>query len=226
MRKNVNTNLEERMPLWKKIIEDSRNNILSGHACFNYKIINQKKYPSPYIFIDLKIKNIDITIVHEMNHQKEMDYDFNSMGYFNAWSYLNLTDYKHSVEKYDQMSENINDLIAEDIYQLMIEKGITIFNDQQENKSLYSYGFWLTKEFFNQFKPIILESRRLHDINIIYNAVGENNFNELNELVKKYMDGEISPEGLQQKDEILMYLDEILNNMQLYYNQHRKGNVI
>ena len=46
----------------------------------------------------------------------------------------------------------------------------------------------VVEEFYETYKKEIIESRKNGNIEVIYNEIGEDNFNELNELIKDFSD--------------------------------------
>ena len=55
-----------------------------------------------------------------------------------------------------------------------------------KNLTSYEDYLFLVKEFYNEFKEDIIKSRNNGNINEIFNAVGKENFDELNSLIEIY----------------------------------------
>ena len=144
---------------------------------------------------------LDHSIIHELNHLFEatlLGVDGTNYRVVSGWDYcegvlnqqttsqvdtLNKNTEKRS---YELFNEIINELIAQEIHEKMYEKGQYIFdgkdNTKIRNTTSYEHTFFLVNDFFQEFKKEILESRSNGNIEIIWNKVGKDNFDELNEL--------------------------------------------
>lgn len=91
---------------------------------------------------------------------------------------------------YELFNEIINELIAQEISTIISDAGIYIFNTKEDKKitggTSYENTRFLVKNFYETYKKEILESRKYGNLEIIYNAVGKENFEELNQLFYEY----------------------------------------
>ncbi len=145
---------------------------------------------------------VDHNICHELNHLFELcllSADENSNSVISGWdssstiydeNYNGIVNLNEKREKrsYELFSEIINEKIAQEIYTKMLEKDIHVFdtkeNAQVKNTTSYENTAFLVNEFFNEFKEEIIQSRSNGNIEIIWNKVGKENFDALNELFK------------------------------------------
>ena len=142
---------------------------------------------------------IDHNIVHELNHLYELhliNANETSNDVICGWDEMKTTyhdfdgivDFKERESKrpYELFNEIINEKIAQEIYSKMVEKGIYIFNNESNakvtNTTSYENTSFLVNDFFNEFKDEIIQSRNEGNIEIIWNKVGKENFDALNEL--------------------------------------------
>ena len=148
-------------------------------------------------FNNLNNDALDHHIVHELNHLFELVLNkVNGKEYemLVGWDYADGqidNERKEEVEtvnidkkkrQYELFNEIINELIAQGICELMHNDGVTVF-DEPGNSRDYLV---LVKDFFAEFKEPILESRRNGNIEVIFNEVGKENFDELNSLIIEF----------------------------------------
>lgn len=144
----------------------------------------------------------DHYIVHELNHIFELyisGIEGNELkcicGWDNTSSKINddieqnvLED--RDIRKYELFNEIMNEIIAQEISKLMHEENLHVFNTKEDaqykHATSYEHTLFLVKEFYQEFKNEILESRINGKINIIYDTVGKENFDELNNLFTIY----------------------------------------
>ena len=153
-------------------------------------------------FDDYDSDHKDHNIVHELNHLVELHLNYVSndeYNYLSGWDditeklYVDNNDtYTEEKRKYELFNEIINERIAQDISKEMQEENIYAFdepsNSTYENTTSYEYSNFLIDDFYEEFKEDILNSRRNGKIEIIYNAVGKENFEELNNLFEIYFE--------------------------------------
>ena len=143
---------------------------------------------------------IDHHIVHELNHLFELTLSRVEGNVYEAicgWDICEGTIYNEKEDAdtihtdrdkrgYELFNEIINELIAQEIYEKMLEKDRHVFDTKEtakvKNTTSYESTFFLVKDFFQEFRKEILESRKNGQIEIIWNKVGKENFDELNEL--------------------------------------------
>ena len=166
-------------------------------------------------FDDLRtLKNIDATIIHELNHVlelKQVSEDEFTIGWDKfKYDYEKNEMVNLNKGKYTYINEGINELISLDILKEMHNKNNYIFNDKEnfiEKASLYNSYEFLLKEFYEEYKEDIIQSRLAGDINIIIDKVGDKNFNDLNNLVNdfnKYFIGSKPLKSFEEKKNIIL----------------------
>jgi len=147
---------------------------------------------------------IDHKIVHELNHIFELYLTNIFMDKYEGycgWDYLEDTISQERVKevdtinnrekrKYELFNEIINELIAQDISKKMHQENHYIFdnpnNSQYQHTTAYDDTKFIVNDFYNEFKDTIIKSRRNGNINVIYEEVGKENFEELNSLFDIY----------------------------------------
>ena len=147
--------------------------------------------------------DIDHTICHELNHLFELqlqEVEDNSYRLICGWDPVEgninqetkSSDVGNSKTKrpYELFNEIINELIAQDISKIMQDNDMYVFDSKEEAKyshtTSYEHSIFLIKDFYNEFKNEIIESRSNGNIEIIWNKVGKDNFDELNSLFDIY----------------------------------------
>jgi len=222
----------------------------SKDAITNPNIIKRESgiesYPLIFAHISNKDDYLDHKIVHELNHVYEMILDVKNDSeilYIFGWDFA-TTDLKEKsneskdeieFRKYELFNEIINELISQEISKLMINNGLSVFNDSASAKykgnTSYEDTFILINEFYHEFFKEILESRRNKNMNIIFNRVGKENFDELNSLFKifnehfsginyqklgYYLANNIENEATITYNNLIARKNEILENMRNY----------
>lgn len=142
---------------------------------------------------------VDHLLVHELNHIYEMNVElFDNDKYLLSAGWDNITslnDTNEDIEKkenndIEMFNEIINELLAQEISKMMEENNIMIFDNKKTSRNLrktyYEKIRFLVNEFFQIYKEEIIASRQHGKISIIYDAVGKDNFNELNDLINDY----------------------------------------
>jgi len=145
--------------------------------------------------------NLDHNIVHELNHLYELSLQMvGERGYTAVcgWDFFTgnfdqekpeIVDTIHvdnSKRAYELFNEIINELIAQDICEIMHKNHSFVFDTENNSKykrtTSYENFLSLVREFFEENKQEIIESRSNGNISIIWETVGKENFDELNEL--------------------------------------------
>ena len=157
-------------------------------------------------FSNYNSNSLDHTIVHELNHVLESCIGLvgeNEYEFISGWDFttanLNLvpgqevnTLENRENRPYELFNEIINEIIAKEISKIMHEEKIYIFDDENNSKYEYTTGYdfskFLVEDFFNEFRDAIIKSRSNGNIEIIFNEVGKENFDALNELFHIYND--------------------------------------
>lgn len=150
-----------------------------------------------------RLDYMDHVITHELNHLYELTFlGFDNDCYYavSGWDGMrqSLSDKVmkqegDSSQKRDceLFNEIINELIAQEISDIMNnEMGVYVFDDPKDSniKGFTSYEKLkpLVIDFYNLFKEDIINSRSDGNIQVIFDAVGEENFYRLNSLIKRY----------------------------------------
>lgn len=196
----------------------------------------------------------DVRLMHELNHLYELslinvDTNNNKYEMVSGWDYINGDINQTSISevdtvtkneekrKYEMFSEIINELIAQDIAQNMHDNGIYIGSDKENAKIKGGTGYErtidLVRDFFNTYKKEIIESRKNNNIQIIFDTVGKENFDRLNDLFEKmkpvlgnnYLTMRMDLKNGKMTDDVKYFLsiieerNQILSNMQEYSNK-------
>lgn len=196
--------------------------------------------------------NIDHNIVHELNHLFELHlngvYD-NKYDVICGWDTISaafeekqLTNSNDDKRSYELFNEIINEMIAQDICEIMHKNNTYVFDDKKnsnyKNITSYEHSLFLVRDFYDKYKNLIIKSRNNGNIDIILDAVGKDNFDELNGLFEIYFenfsgfkiynlmssltnkeDNEMTRVFYELKDK----RDIILEKMDKYYEEHKEG---
>lgn len=222
-----------------------------GVSCFepNYILDGNNLIMSPLILINSCLDEPDCNIIHELNHALEYStleitssgvknicgWDYDSYSFKQQQEYKTLQ-YSGITRKYELLNEYVNDRIAQEITDIMHNSGNYIISDYRSGiTSSYIYMSFLLEDFYYEFKDIIIASRSNGNINIIWDNLGRDNFEALNDLTNKfyqemglestntrlaisnYLNGkqdqttEIIKEYVVKKNKILDYMKEHLN---------------
>ena len=200
-------------------------------------------------FSRFDFKAVDHAIVHELNHLYELSLsNVTKDGYEGlcGWDTLNGSfleneqqspiELRREKRDYELFNEIINEKIAQEISEMMFQKGVSVFNELSEsnykNTTSYENTNYLVNDFFKMYKQEILESRRDGNIHVILDAVGKENFDELNSLFTihnknfggfSYYDllrdlrDKKETERVKLFNELIAKRDEILTKMQEHY---------
>ena len=196
---------------------------------------------------------LDHMLVHELNHLYELsltNYDTKQCEFLCGWDRYTLTDsnaekevdtlhYDTSKREYELLNEVVNETIAGEISELMEEEGIHIFNEPDKSliydNTYYEQFNFLVSDFYNTYKNDIISSRSDGNIDVIFESVGKDNFDQLSDLVNSFHGHLIN--GFDSRDlrfdlandfdtdEVKIYndlcskRDIILNNMKEYHNE-------
>ena len=200
---------------------------------------------------------IDQSIIHELNHLYELSLQYvngNDYSIICGWDYLNgkiNQDKKEAIDtlnvdddnrEYELFNEIINELIAKDICRKMYQKGKHVFSNPNDyeiyNITGYDNSSFLVKDFYDEFKETIIKSRRNGNIQVIFDEVGKDNFDNLNSLFaiyNEYFGGMksynlVSALNSNQETEqtkvyydLLRQRDEILKKMRCYSSRENKN---
>lgn len=207
-------------------------------------------FPLIAIFCGSQTDYLDARIVHELNHLYEMELlEVNDKEYVTSCGWEKLVDNivtektkdidtlnkDRDIRPYELFNEIINELISQDISGIMHKNNKHVFNSKYRAKikdgTSYEAAFFLVKDFFEEYKDKIKKSRKNGNIEIIWNEVGKENFDELNSLFKIFNDNfsgmrvysvladlknNIDNEKTRLYNSLIIRRDEILEKMKNY----------
>ncbi len=175
---------------------------MKGSTCVSTNVVsrNGKYLPAAKVLIEFSQNNPEVRdhfIIHELNHFYELSLSsVTEKGYAGlcGWDqyYGSFNNQESVIElerpkrPYELFNEIINEKIAQEISELMVKKGIGVFSkptdESYKNKTAYDSTSYLVDDFFEMYKSEIIASRKDGNIQVIYDAVGKENFDELNSL--------------------------------------------
>ncbi len=177
-------------------------NSLSPVSCFteNYKFDGENYILSPLVFISLDGSSTDNTIMHELNHLYEhhtISVNSNGDVAISGWDISNMKfrdhqsddNYDGITRKYELLSEYINERLAQTLTDIMHSRGQHIYSPYvDKDLCVYMCMQIFLEDFFQEFKGAIIKSRSHGNIDVIYNEVGKENFEALNDLCNDFYD--------------------------------------
>ena len=153
----------------------------------------------PIIVVNSSSMDLDETLIHELNHLIEARiYNIDEEGYTvcGGWDYYRNQfkgvednsdpSYQGIARPYELLAEFVNERIAEEIVELMRSKGHYIFSPTPNYGSRYLSVKNLFEDFFQNNKPAIIESRKGNNVAHLYEAIGKENFEELNSIANDF----------------------------------------
>lgn len=195
---------------------------------------------------------MDKNLIHELNHVYELCYLGGKDGehdFICGWDIITQRENegvpeqqdlsaRENKRQYELFNEIINEILAQQISELMHTKGMYIINDESKVKDFGGTGYqstvFLVVDFFNNFKNEILQSRRNGNMQIIFDKVGKENFDELNGLFHEFnehfggmkvynlyddINNGLETERVIKYNELKARRDEIVSRMIEYSNQ-------
>ena len=183
---------------------------------------------------------LDAFIIHELNHAietslKEFDGKYYQMtcgweifsGKIEEEADLNYQE-EDTKREYELFNETINELISQEITRILFESNEHIFNIKEtaviEGGTNYEHTRFLVEEFYETYKKQIIQSRRNGKIDIIYESVGKENFEELNKLFHIYYQnfpGETIYDVYEELEE-----GKVSKRTKIYHELEEKRNII
>ena len=156
--------------------------------------------PICVIYFGNNTDSLDHYIVHELNHLVELHlqgttkYTYSYIcGWDSGEDYMKQTDGKlergepsNQKRPFETLNEIINELIAQEISEQMENDNIHVFTEKDKSKYRHTTSYevfsFLVRDFFQYFKEEILKSRRGGNIEVLFQAVGKENVDALNDL--------------------------------------------
>lgn len=134
-------------------------------------------------------------LIHEINHYLETSFKYTTQGTYlfrSGFDYMEKNENHqlmprqyNSYRHYELLNEVINEFITLDILRnIRVKPNNSIY--KEDSGTIYNNAFFLLEEFYQNYKDIIIESRQTGNIDIIYNAVGKENFEELARLLSEF----------------------------------------
>lgn len=189
--------------------------LTNKNDCFNAKLFDDKQtcvatnlkdfHTFSLLFLNLgnEFQNMDQNLIHELNHFLETELLQINNGYAifsSGWdiitdqlesrspSIVNL-DKEDDKRDGEMLNEVINELIAQQITKLMHNSGNYIFSSPENAEYTgtdYQDLVSLVNDFFEIFKEDIIASRVNCDMQILFNRVGEENFQKFNQIISEF----------------------------------------
>lgn len=144
---------------------------------------------------------LDHALIHELNHVYELSLqkvDGNNTYSIVGWDQVhgvlkkedNIDFDDDTLRKYELFNEVINELIAQEITEILFSADGYIFNVSDNAKvrggTSYEHTRFLVKDFYETYKYEIVESRKNGNIGVLFDAIGRENFEELNNLFYEF----------------------------------------
>ncbi len=136
--------------------------------------------------------------------------------------------------KYEQFNEITNQLMAMEITEMMHNDGFYIFNSPNEakikNGVSYEKNRFYAIDFYNKYKKDIIDGSIGSDLTPLFDIVGKENFDDLNQIIKEYNEipymslvsdfsQKLDTPLTRKRLELIERLNVTLNNMDLYSKQ-------
>ena len=159
----------------------------------------------PIVFVDTSKdpNGVDQIIFHELNHvietsikplfepekcERSVGWVSDIVSTRNGRSYTPVSKNEIGFEKNELFSEIMNELIAEQVARNFHAQGHSIVSDPKNafyDECYYRDVEFLVKDFFNTYHEEIIKSKT-GESSELFDKVGRENFEELNELINKY----------------------------------------
>lgn len=231
-------NLEVKEWIYKRII----NKIIGISG------ICQKGEFRPALFFTVRKEEggtLDYLLLHELCHVCETegkDTKILRCGFDLADSDTSKNPYDSTKRKYERLNETITDIFAVEAVQILHEEGIYIFEQPEytiedvNDRNTSNVCKNLLKPFMQQYREQIIRARILGNMKELYEVIGKENFEELNDIINKVD----SLEGLtiklkkdQREDSIVIEyyrqlerLNKVYQNMQNYQKREETADVL
>ena len=225
----------------------------------NLRLIDGQYIENPILLLYTGVMEeyLDHNLVHELNHVLELSlpniqdnrykgtcgWDIVEGSIGNQQQEVTSTNKEREKRKYELFNEIINELITQEIADIMSQTGCFIFNTKENKKikgsTSYEQTFYLVKTFYEKYKKEIIESRKNGDMTVLFDVIGKENFEALNELFNEHhkhfsgfqiyqlyedLQKGIETEKTQKYKELVTRREQILLKME-EYSQKRKINM-
>ena len=194
--------------------------------------------PEMFIYTGIDFIQRDNIIIHELNHIIEMvitDVNENIVTIRSGWDKDQgiIGEKKEHIEleckvgKYERLNEIINELLAIDIHKKFKSMYGTVFSKENSEYNLiccYLDQEYIVKEFFETYKKEIIESRLTGNMQVLFDAIGEENFEALNNLVNEDYQATDAFTKTTLHENIEKRRDSILKKMDLHAMVHTSAN--
>ena len=172
----------------------------------NLKLIDGKyvEHPLLLMYMGYMEEYYDSSLIHELNHVYELCFQNIDGNYYQMTCGWDIVDghinnqqntevsmnEQREKRNYELFNEIINELIAQEISEIMSQSDIYIFNTKENKKikggTSYEGTKFLVGEFYENYKDVIIESRKNGNMQILFDVVGKENFEALNQLFHEY----------------------------------------
>lgn len=157
-------------------------------------------HPLLLFYINNYDSYLDPTLIHELNHVYELHLERVEENIYYGTCGWDIIDTVISKEKestvsleerkekrnYELFNEIINELISQEICQILFDSGHRIFSSKENTKikggTSYEYTMFIIRDFYETYKKEIIDSRKNGDMTVLFEVVGKENFEALNEL--------------------------------------------
>ena len=194
--------------------------------------------PEMFIYTGKDSLQRDKIIIHELNHIIEMaltDVSGNMVTIRSGWDICQdiigekkeHIELERKVRKYERLNEIINELLTIDIHKKFKSMYGDVFSNQNSEDNLscsYLEQEYIVKDFFETYKKEIIESRLTGNMQVLFDAIGEENFEALNNLVNEDYQATDAFTKTTLHDDIEKRRDYILKKIDLHTKAEKETN--
>ncbi len=182
---------------------------------------------------------LDYILLHELEHVCEVEgkgIEILRCGFDLVDSDISKNPYNNEKRKYERLNETITDIFAVEAMQILHKEGVYIFEQPKytienvNDRNTSNICKNLLKPFMQKYREQIIKARILGNIKELYDVIGEENFEELNDIINKIdsLEGLAVKLKINQKEDAIVIeyykqlerLNKVYQNMQNY--QERK----
>jgi hypothetical protein len=170
-------------------IESLENNII----CVVPNVKDNVLKPQLFFTTTFMKNYLDVMMMHELCHIIELDIEsLNNNKIIYKSGFDTHIDDSDETRKFELINEVITQMIADEATKKLHDNGVYIFEDKDIAKvsggTSYESGNVILINFYEKYKKTILKSRIEGNIGILYDEVGKENFEHLNELLQDYFE--------------------------------------